>query len=108
LFVYFSLLLLRSAGFWDKVKNYFSPPSETIPKEKRILEYIRSHNISLEKHETKTNDGYSLEIIRLAKPGGPVVFLQHGVMNSSATWYLKSFLNQKVCLWGKGISILFV
>jgi hypothetical protein len=85
--------LFRSASFWDKVKNYFSPPSDTLPKEKRILEYIRSHNISLEKHETKTKDGYSLEIIRLSRPGGQVVFLQHGVMNSGATWYLKKIFN---------------
>eukprot|EP01080_Neovahlkampfia_damariscottae_P006626 gene6626-10792_t len=76
----------KPEGFWRKISNFFSQPVEETSKEKIILEYIRSNKIKLEKHETKTKDGYSLEMMRLSNEGKAVVFLQHGVMNSGATW----------------------
>jgi len=45
----------------------------------------------LERHWVTTDDGYILEVHRLpADSGAPVVFLQHGLLDSSITWMLNT------------------
>lgn len=34
----------------------------------------------------KTSDGYLLTLHRIPNPGKPVIYLQHGVLSSSADW----------------------
>ena len=42
----------------------------------------------LDSHWVTTEDGYILEIHNIPKQGAPVVFLQHGLVDSSMTWML--------------------
>ena len=51
----------------------------------------------LERHWVTTDDGYILEVHRLpAKSGAPVVFLQHGLLDSSITWMLNAKKGEKM------------
>nr|XP_018906038.1 PREDICTED: gastric triacylglycerol lipase-like [Bemisia tabaci] len=52
----------------DEIINYFGYPAET--------------------HYITTVDGYILTMHRIPNPGGVPVYLQHGFMDSSATWVL--------------------
>ena len=60
-------------------------------------ELIRQMGYPAEDHEVYTEDGYILSIQRIPphKPGRPVVFLLHGLLDSSATWVL-NFPNQSL------------
>ncbi|XP_011296940.1 lipase 3 isoform X2 [Fopius arisanus] len=56
---------------------------------------ISKYGYSVETHWVKTEDGYLLALHRIpggkkypAKPGKPVVLLQHGILASSAIWVL--------------------
>ncbi|KAL0482573.1 triacylglycerol lipase [Acrasis kona] len=61
-----------------------------------IFDHIKSQGYPIEKHETMTGDGFVLQMFRIphgttpppvnSKETRPVVFLQHGVCNSGATW----------------------
>lgn len=39
-------------------------------------------------HNVKTEDGYILEVHRIAAPGKQPVLLMHGMLDSSATWVI--------------------
>lgn len=41
-----------------------------------------------EVHQLQTEDGYLLEVHRIAAPGKQPVLLMHGLLDSSATWIL--------------------
>ncbi|XP_023303354.2 lipase 3 [Lucilia cuprina] len=49
---------------------------------------IRKYGYPTEIHDVTTDDGYILEIHRIAKPGAVPVLLTHGLLDSSATWVL--------------------
>lgn len=55
-------------------------PDDTIP------EYMAKYGIRVETHAVITEDGYNLTAFRLARPGAPVVLLQHGILASSWCW----------------------
>ena len=56
----------------------FMTPSEMADK----------YGYKLDRHWVTTDDGYVLEIHNIPKHGSPVVFLQHGLLDSSMTWML--------------------
>lgn len=45
---------------------------------------IARYGYPSETHTIKTDDGYLLTVHRIANPGKPVVYLQHGILSSSA------------------------
>lgn len=48
---------------------------------------IRKAGYPAEAHVTLTEDGYLLTMHRIpGKPGSPAIFLQHGLLGSSADW----------------------
>lgn len=49
---------------------------------------IESHGYPMEEHLVTTPDGYILKMFRIPKPGNEVVFLQHGLLSSSADWVI--------------------
>lgn len=49
---------------------------------------IAEHGYPREVHRVKTEDGYILELHRIAAPGRRPIFLMHGMLDSSATWVL--------------------
>lgn len=49
---------------------------------------IKKYGYPSEIHNVTTDDGYILEIHRIAKPGAIPVLLTHGLLDSSATWVL--------------------
>ena len=60
-------------------------------------ELIRSMGYPAEDHDIYTEDGYIISVQRIPprKPGHPVVFLQHGLLDSSSTCVL-NFPNQSL------------
>lgn len=51
-------------------------------------ELIEAYGFPSEVHHVTTDDGYVLELHRIAAPGKQPVFLMHGLLDSSATWIL--------------------
>ena len=52
-------------------------------------EFIRQDGYPSESHEIETEDGYLLTVHRIpGKKGSTPVFLQHGLLESSADWIL--------------------
>lgn len=50
---------------------------------------IRREGYPAEAHVTLTEDGYLLTMHRIpGKSGSPAIFLQHGVLGSSADWVM--------------------
>ena len=49
---------------------------------------IQERGYPCEQHQIDTVDGYALSVQRIPKPGAPVVYLQHGLLDSSATWVM--------------------
>ena len=49
---------------------------------------IQSRGLQVESHVSTTGDGYRLTLHRIPAPGKPVVLLQHGLLDTSATWVL--------------------
>jgi pimeloyl-ACP methyl ester carboxylesterase len=49
---------------------------------------ISSKNYPVEIHFAETPDNYVLQMFRIPRPGAPVAFLQHGLLDSSTTWVL--------------------
>ena len=57
------------------------------------MDMVKSHNYDVEQHIVTTEDGYILTVFRIPgspssppSPNKPVVFLQHGILDSAATW----------------------
>lgn len=51
-------------------------------------ELIKKYGYPVEVHSVYTPDGYILEMHRIPRPGGIPVYLQHGIMDSSAGWII--------------------
>lgn len=51
-------------------------------------ELIKAYGYPSEVHEIVTEDGYILEVHRIANPGRQPVLLFHGMLDSSATWVM--------------------
>ena len=49
---------------------------------------ITAAGYPVEEHHVTTQDGFTLVMQRIPKPGAPVVFLQHGLVDSAATWLI--------------------
>lgn len=92
----------KTGSFWNKVKNTIN---FTVEKEKHIFEYLKSHKFNLEKHECETQDGYILQIVRLKRKNAPVVFLQHGLFNSCATWVITEQDSLAFMLYNAGYDV---
>ena len=76
----------------------FFKPRPIMPDELlNTTELIRSKGYPAEDHDLQTDDGYILTIQRIPAPriGRPVVFLQHGLLDSSTTWVI-NFPNQSL------------
>nr|XP_012138725.1 PREDICTED: lipase 3-like [Megachile rotundata] len=53
------------------------------------MQLIRKEGYPVEAHVTETKDGYILTMHRIrGKPGAPAIFLQHGLLGSSADWVI--------------------
>ena len=60
-----------------------TPP---IHADTKIEDYLAKLSIPLESHFTTSQDGYILRLHRLVREGGPVVFLQHGILCDDWVW----------------------
>lgn len=49
---------------------------------------IKRQGFPVEIHYVTTEDGYILQMHRIPNPGKPVIFLQHGLLCSSADWVM--------------------
>jgi len=49
---------------------------------------IQAAGYPLEEHTVSTADGYDLSVQRIPRDGSPTVYLQHGLLDSSATWVM--------------------
>lgn len=49
---------------------------------------IEAYGYPSEVHKILTEDGYILEVHRIANPGKRPVLLFHGMLDSSATWVM--------------------
>lgn len=68
---------------------------------------IEKYGYPQEKHHVVTDDGYILEMHRIARGDGPPVFLMHGLLDSSATWVMsgpRSALG--VCSSGESFTVI--
>ena len=52
------------------------------------IQIADKYGYKLDRHWVTTDDGYILEVHNIPKRGSPVVFLQHGLLDSSMTWML--------------------
>jgi len=106
-----NLLLVYGDAAWNWTVHipggHKHKPGEGKPEEKMMTcELVKQHGYPCEIHETVTQDGYVLELHRIPygiKPGAnhssnssqsnkgkPVVFLQHGLVQSSSTWIINT------------------
>jgi len=75
-------------------------PTETIP------EYVAKYGITAETHEATTEDGYVLTLFRLPRPGGQVVYLNHGILASAWCWIVNNYDNSiGFKLWALGFDV---
>lgn len=72
----------------------FKNEKETYPDDyyKTIEMIVKGYGFDFEEHQVTTKDGYRLTMHRVRKPnlkkGGPAVFMQHGLMDSSNTFII--------------------
>ena len=80
-----SLSLLLFAGFYSAVSAKADPECFMTP-----TQIGEKYGYTMEEHWPVTDDGYILMIHRVVPKSkkAPVVFLQHGLLDSSATWLL--------------------
>ncbi|KAG1676598.1 Gastric triacylglycerol lipase [Nymphon striatum] len=65
-------------------------PPESLPPTTDAPGLIRNAGFKAETHVVTTTDGYNLKLHRIPNPGKKVVFLQHGLLSSSADWVLNN------------------
>ncbi|CAD7078756.1 unnamed protein product [Hermetia illucens] len=69
-------------------------------------ELIKKYGYPAETHHVETDDGYILEVHRIARPGAQPIYLQHGNLDSSGTWVLMGpNLGLAYYLWESGYDI---
>ncbi|XP_037903760.1 lipase 1-like [Hermetia illucens] len=67
---------------------------------------IKKYGYPDETHQVETEDGYILEVHRIARPGAQPIYLQHGNLDSSGTWVLMGpNLGLGYYLWELGYDI---
>ncbi|CAL7940643.1 unnamed protein product [Xylocopa violacea] len=72
-----------------RLRYLFGMPPNSVNDELNTLQLIRKDGYPAEAHVVLTEDNYILTMHRIpGKPGSPAVFLQHGVLGSSADWVL--------------------
>jgi len=54
----------------------------------QVPQLIEKYGRPAEIHKVETDDGYILEMHRMARPGAKPVLLMHGLLDSSSTWVL--------------------
>ncbi|XP_076292150.1 lipase 3 isoform X1 [Lasioglossum baleicum] len=75
----------ESYGINENLISLDSDPSDDL----NTLQLIRREGYPAEGHVVQTEDGYLLTMHRIpGKPGSPAIFLQHGVLGSSADWVI--------------------
>ncbi|XP_033306103.1 lipase 1-like [Bombus bifarius] len=98
--IFLSLCALSSAilsNFNGKLFHHNENPNPD--EELNTLQMIRKAGYPAEAHVTLTEDGYLLTMHRIpGKPGSPAIFLQHGLLGSSADWVVS----------GKGKSLAYL
>eukprot|EP00397_Hematodinium_sp_SG-2012_P029107 GEMP01030724.1.p1 GENE.GEMP01030724.1~~GEMP01030724.1.p1 ORF type:complete len:555 (+),score=102.26 GEMP01030724.1:109-1773(+) len=71
-----------------------------------IVDVLASFDISLESHYVTTEDGYILNMHRLAgHDGQPVIFFQHGILASSIAWLVNDEASPPVYFWNRGYDV---
>jgi len=90
------ILLLVTFNVVTAIWRYKDDPDANLS----ILELIASKGYPIEEHFVHTNDGYIITVHRIragrnqyksmSKSNKPVVFLQHGLLDCSATWVVNS------------------
>lgn len=72
----------------------FRRPARGVDLSARLCEIVRQNGFSLEAHQVTTKDGYILTLHRIRRLNNneneaqPAIFLQHGLVCSSAVWLL--------------------
>lgn len=81
------LLPSVSPQLQNKLFHLFGEPDPN--DELDTLQMVKREGYPAEAHVVVTDDGYLLTIHRIpGKPGSPAIFLQHGVLGSSADWVM--------------------
>ncbi|XP_053997911.1 uncharacterized protein LOC128886773 [Hylaeus anthracinus] len=77
----------NAEGFF---KNLFGSSNRNDPNDNLdTLQMIRRDGYEAEAHIVQTEDGYLLTVHRIpGKQGSPAIFMQHGLLGSSADWVL--------------------
>ena len=74
--------------FNDEVDNLQRDPDFN----KTFLEIVAENGFIFEQHPVTTEDGYILNVFRIKSPqtkeGAPVIFFQHGVVDSADCWIM--------------------
>jgi lysosomal acid lipase/cholesteryl ester hydrolase len=67
---------------------------------------VEENGLPFESHTVTTSDGFKLGLHRIANPGKPVVFLQHGLAHSSDGWVFNSpSINPAFILYRRGYDV---
>eukprot|EP01137_Pigoraptor_chileana_P019580 Opistho-2@80785 len=91
-----ALELARVEKLWERVRQEGakSTPADWADQFRNVTTLVRSRGYECEDHSVVTSDGYILSVQRLTLPKGVVrkgvVFLQHGILDSSMTWVIGS------------------
>lgn len=84
----------KGSSIFEQIFKEFQLKLAQDPDETRnVFELISSKGYPAEEHTVMTDDGYFLKIQRIGSDRSskrPVVFLQHGLLDSSATWVINS------------------
>lgn len=89
LIIFLSLCAVSFAISFDFRKLFLRNKKPNPNNELNTLQMIRREGYLAEAHVTLTEDGYLLTMHRIpGKPGSPAIFLQHGVLGSSADWVM--------------------
>ncbi|KAJ1529189.1 hypothetical protein ONE63_005995 [Megalurothrips usitatus] len=80
----------RTQSWWSHLAAPHSIPVtknlREVPVDYTTPMLIARYGYASESHTVRTQDGYLLTLHRIPNPGKPVIFLQHGVLSSSADW----------------------
>jgi len=80
-------MMWRVEGSTEPIVEGHGHSQPTISHTDTIPGYLAKYGIDVEQHNVTTDDGYILGVFRLPRPGAPVVFLQHGILDSSWSFF---------------------
>ncbi|XP_015114439.1 lipase 3 [Diachasma alloeum] len=88
IFLFFGAIIAGRATANDQINELQS--KKKIPYdpeiEAAVMNMVKNAGYVLEKHIVETDDGYLLTVHRLPNASGSPIFLQHGLLSSSADW----------------------